>query len=105
MHRELAVSYPGGVAGREGALPVSVRQKPPVRRITNHQFHRINEKPHEKNAMKSIETNKQSAVEFLNMVIAGQIPEAYEKHIDMEGKHHNAFTPAGLTALEWRRPM
>jgi predicted SnoaL-like aldol condensation-catalyzing enzyme len=43
--------------------------------------------------------NKTIAVEFLEMVIVGTIDEAYEKHVDMQGKHHNAFTPAGLPAL------
>jgi predicted SnoaL-like aldol condensation-catalyzing enzyme len=48
----------------------------------------------------STEANKQSAVEFLKMVIAGNIQEAYEKYIDARGKHHNAYTPAGFPALQ-----
>lgn len=42
---------------------------------------------------------KQIAVEFLNMVIAGQIDEAYQKFVDMTGKHHNVYFPAGFTVL------
>jgi predicted SnoaL-like aldol condensation-catalyzing enzyme len=43
--------------------------------------------------------NKQSAKDFLELVIAGQIDEAYEKYADLSGKHHNTFTPAGFQAL------
>jgi predicted SnoaL-like aldol condensation-catalyzing enzyme len=42
---------------------------------------------------------KQSAVDFLTMIIAGDIDAAYEKYVDMEGKHHNVFTLAGFSAL------
>ena len=44
-------------------------------------------------------TNKESAIKFLNLVIAGKIDEAYKTYVDMSGKHHNAFTPAGFVAL------
>lgn len=44
--------------------------------------------------------NKDSAVEFLKMVVAGQIDEAYTKHVDMKGKHHNIYTPASFEALK-----
>jgi predicted SnoaL-like aldol condensation-catalyzing enzyme len=43
---------------------------------------------------------KQAAVEFLQLVVAGRINEAYEKHIDLQGKHHNPFYPAGFPALK-----
>ena len=46
------------------------------------------------------ETNKQSALEFLQLIIAGKIDEAYQKYADMSGKHHNTFTPAGFEALK-----
>jgi predicted SnoaL-like aldol condensation-catalyzing enzyme len=48
----------------------------------------------------NIEENKKAAVDFLNMIIAGKIDDAYEKYIDMNGKHHNVSTPAGLAALK-----
>lgn len=44
--------------------------------------------------------NKDNAIDFLKMVVAGKIDEAYTKHVDMKGKHHNVFTPAGMPALK-----
>jgi predicted SnoaL-like aldol condensation-catalyzing enzyme len=43
---------------------------------------------------------RQSAVDFLQLVVAGRIDEAYGKYIDMEGKHHNPFSPPGFPALQ-----
>lgn len=43
---------------------------------------------------------KKSAVEFLNLVVAGKIDEAYQKYVDMSGRHHNVFFPAGFTSLK-----
>lgn len=37
------------------------------------------------------------------MVVVGRIDEAYAKHVDMLGKHHNMHVAAGLGAL--RRAM
>jgi predicted SnoaL-like aldol condensation-catalyzing enzyme len=31
--------------------------------------------------------------------VAGNIDEAYQKYVDMNGKHHNPFFPAGFPAL------
>lgn len=45
-------------------------------------------------------TNKQIVTDFLQLVIAGQLDEAYTKYIDMSGKHHNTFNPAGFAALQ-----
>lgn len=45
-------------------------------------------------------THKNYAVEFLQMVVAGNIDEAYRKFINMEGKHHNHFFPAGFEDLK-----
>ena len=44
--------------------------------------------------------NKDAAVDFLKMVVAGQIDQAYAKHVDLKGKHHNIYTPAGFPALK-----
>ena len=44
--------------------------------------------------------NKQSAKKFLELIIAGKIEDAYQIFIDMGGKHHNVFTPAGFEALK-----
>jgi len=36
----------------------------------------------------------------LQLVVAGRINEAYEKHVDMQGKHHNPHFSAGFPALK-----
>jgi predicted SnoaL-like aldol condensation-catalyzing enzyme len=43
---------------------------------------------------------KQAAVQFLELVVAGRIDEAYQRHVDMRGIHHNPFFPAGFPALK-----
>jgi predicted SnoaL-like aldol condensation-catalyzing enzyme len=48
----------------------------------------------------SAEARKQAAVDFLQMVVAGQIEEAYTKYIDPNGKHHNPFFAAGFESLK-----
>lgn len=47
-----------------------------------------------------IGAHKQAAVQFLQLVVAGRIDEAYDKHVDLRGKHHNPFFPAGFPALK-----
>ena len=42
---------------------------------------------------------KQVAVDFLTLVIAGKIDEAYSNYVDMDGKHHNVFFAAGFSVL------
>lgn len=42
---------------------------------------------------------KQAAVDFLRMVVDGQIAEAYRRYVDMQGTHHNAHFSAGFPAL------
>lgn len=49
--------------------------------------------------MNDTQAHKAAAVEFLQMVVSGKIAEAYEKHIDMRGRHHNPFFPAGFSEL------
>ena len=46
------------------------------------------------------QARKQAAVQFLELVVAGRIDEAYQKYVDMRGKHHNPFFPAGFPALK-----
>ena len=46
------------------------------------------------------QARKQAAVQFLQLVVEGRIDEAYQMHIDMNGKHHNPFFPAGFPALK-----
>ncbi len=43
---------------------------------------------------------KQAAAQFLKLVVAGQIDEAYRKYVDMNGRHHNPFFEAGFPALQ-----
>ncbi len=45
-------------------------------------------------------TNKEVATEFQTMIVAGNIDEAYEKYVDMNGRHHNAYFPAGFESLK-----
>ncbi len=45
-------------------------------------------------------TNKDIVSDFLQLVISGKVQEAYDKYIDMEGKHHNMFNPTGFLALQ-----
>ena len=39
-------------------------------------------------------------MEFLQLVVASRIDEAYQKHVDMNGKHHNPYFSAGFPALK-----
>jgi predicted SnoaL-like aldol condensation-catalyzing enzyme len=48
----------------------------------------------------TIRARKEAAVDFLQLVVAGRIAEAYGKHVEMGGKHHNPFFPAGFPALQ-----
>jgi predicted SnoaL-like aldol condensation-catalyzing enzyme len=44
--------------------------------------------------------NKDKAIHFLELIIAGKIDEAYELYIEVDGKHHNMYTPAGFGSLQ-----
>ena len=44
-------------------------------------------------------SNKQLALDFFSMIIAGKIDEAYATYVDMNGKQHNAYTAAGFANL------
>jgi len=43
---------------------------------------------------------KEIVNDFLMIVISGRIDEAYKKHVDMTGKHHNQYVAAGFPALK-----
>ncbi len=47
----------------------------------------------------AMETHKNVAVDFLKLVTSGRIDDAYRKYVDMSGKHHNCYFPAGLATL------
>ena len=49
--------------------------------------------------VQTLQKNKRAALLFLKMVIAGKIDEAYEKYVDMDGKHHNTYFAAGFPLL------
>lgn len=44
-------------------------------------------------------SNKESAIQFLSLIVEGRIDEAYDQFVVMEGKHHNIFFKAGFPAL------
>lgn len=44
--------------------------------------------------------NKEVAVTFLQLVASGHVDEGYESYVDMNGRHHNAYFPAGFEALK-----
>jgi predicted SnoaL-like aldol condensation-catalyzing enzyme len=48
----------------------------------------------------SIQALKESAVDFLQLVVAGSIDEAYESYVNMHGKHHNMYYSADFTSLK-----
>ena len=45
-------------------------------------------------------TQKEQAIKFLTLVIAGKIDEAFQDFVEMAGKHHNPFSPAGFAGLK-----
>ncbi len=47
-----------------------------------------------------MQDNKRTAVDFLHLVTKGRIEEAYERFVDMSGKHHNVYFAAGFAALK-----
>ncbi len=51
-------------------------------------------------ANNDIQAYKNGAVEFLQLAVAGRIDEAYERYVNMRGKHHNPYFQAGFGALQ-----
>jgi predicted SnoaL-like aldol condensation-catalyzing enzyme len=47
----------------------------------------------------AVHDRKQVAQQFLELVVAGNIDDAYRKYVASDGKHHNPFFPAGFPAL------
>ncbi len=43
---------------------------------------------------------KEVAVQFLQLAASGKIDEAYDRYVDMKGKHHNVYFAAGFPALK-----
>ncbi len=46
------------------------------------------------------EKHKKIALDFLNLAVLGKIDLAYDKYIDMNGKHHNIHTISGFSELK-----
>jgi predicted SnoaL-like aldol condensation-catalyzing enzyme len=43
---------------------------------------------------------KREAVQFLKLIVSGDIERAYQEYVDSNGKHHNCYFPAGFAALK-----
>ena len=48
----------------------------------------------------SIQSHKENAVDFLQLVVAGSINEAYNDYVNMHGKHHNVYFSAEFASLK-----
>ena len=48
----------------------------------------------------NLETQKERAMDFLHLVIAGNIDEAYDTYINMHGVHHNVYYSSEFTSLK-----
>jgi predicted SnoaL-like aldol condensation-catalyzing enzyme len=48
----------------------------------------------------NIQAHKESAQDFLQLVVAGSIDEAYENYVNMHGKHHNMYFSAEFASLK-----
>ena len=49
--------------------------------------------------MATNQNNKKAALQFMKLVVAGRIDEAYNKYVDIHGKHHNISFAAGFPSL------
>ena len=47
----------------------------------------------------NVEANKKAAVQFMKLIVPGKIDEAYDRYVNLAGRHHNAFFAAGFLAL------
>jgi len=43
---------------------------------------------------------KKDAVDFLQMIVAGDIEKAFQKYVNMSGKHHSPFCAEGFSGLQ-----
>jgi predicted SnoaL-like aldol condensation-catalyzing enzyme len=48
----------------------------------------------------SIQVNKEMAIDFLHLIVAGSIDEAYDNYVNMHGKHHNMYYSAEFASLK-----
>jgi predicted SnoaL-like aldol condensation-catalyzing enzyme len=47
----------------------------------------------------SLQTQKEHALDFLNLVVSGEIDQAYENYINMHGVHHNVYYSSEFSSL------
>ena len=45
-------------------------------------------------------SNKEAAVNFLQLNVSGRIKEAYDRYVDMNGRHHNPYFAGDFPALK-----
>ena len=48
----------------------------------------------------NVEAQKEIALDFLQLVMAGSITEAYDNYVNMHGKHHNMHFSAEFESLK-----
>jgi predicted SnoaL-like aldol condensation-catalyzing enzyme len=48
----------------------------------------------------SLEAQKERAMDFLHMVVAGEIDAAYDTYVNMHGVHHNVYYASDFTSLK-----
>ena len=48
----------------------------------------------------SILAHKEQAIDFLQLVVAGKIDEAYENYVNIHGRHHNLYYSGEFTSLK-----
>ncbi len=48
----------------------------------------------------SLEIQKERALDFLQLVVAGNIDEAYDSYINLRGVHHNVYYAADFASLK-----
>ena len=48
----------------------------------------------------AIMQKKEAALAFMQLLTSGRIDEAYDRYVDMKGRHHNAFYPSDLASLK-----
>ena len=48
----------------------------------------------------NVQVHKEHALDFLQLVVAGNIDEAYENYVNMHGKHHNLYFSAEFASLK-----
>jgi predicted SnoaL-like aldol condensation-catalyzing enzyme len=49
--------------------------------------------------MQEPNNNTKIAVDFMRLIVEGQIDKAYDRYISTSGKHHNLFTKASFAEL------